>query len=180
MIFTYKECIEVFGSDYMIKKAMDEGKLFQKAKGIYSDQEYCSELEVIVAKYPKAVFAWRSAYYYYGLTDVIPEYYCLATRREDTRIKNENIKQMFVTDELYDCGKSVIKYQNTKIPIYSKERLLVDLIRFKSRLPFDYYKEIIGNYRKIVEELDFFSIEEYAEKLKHGPKIMEAIQLEVL
>ena len=74
----------------------------------------------------------------------------------------------------------MIKYQNTEIPIYSKERLLVDLIRFKSRLSFDYYKEIIGNYRKIVEELDFFSIEEYAEKLKHGPKIMEAIQLEVL
>ena len=180
MVLTYKECIERFGSDYMIKKEISAGNLFQKEKGLYSDRILCTELEIIAAKYPKAVFAGESAYYYYGFTDVIPDYYCLATRRGDTRIKDKSIKQIYVNDKLYDYGKCTMEYQSTNISIYSKERLLVDLIRFKSKYPFDYYKEIIGNYRRTVEDLDFFSMEDYAGMLKHGKKIMDAIQLEVM
>ena len=47
-------------------------------------------------------------------------------------------------------------------------------------MPFDYYKEIIGNYRRAVDDLDFFSMEDYAGMLKYGKKIMDAIQLEVM
>lgn len=180
MVLTYKECIERFGSDYMIKKQISKGKLFQKDKGLYSDKELCSDLELIVAKYPRAVFTGESAYYYYGFTDVMLDYYCLATKRGDTRIKDKLIKQTFVKDELYEFGKCVMEYQNMNISIYSRERLLVDLVRFKNKIPFDYYKEVISNYRRSVYELDFFGIEDYAGMLKHGKKIMDAIQLEVL
>jgi len=164
----------------MIKKAVREGKLFQKESGLYSDKALCSELEIIVAKYPRAIFTGESACYYYGFTDVIPDYYCLATRRGDTRIRDKSIKQVFTNDNLFDFGKCTLKYQNVDISIYNKERLLVDLIRLKSRLPFDYYKEIICSYRRIVNELDFFVVEDYAGMLKHGNKIMDAIQLEVM
>jgi hypothetical protein len=180
MILTYKECIEHFGSDYMIKKEIANGNLFQKGKGLYSDTELCSELEIIAVKYPRAIFTSESAYYYHGLTDVIPDVYYLATRRSDTRIKDKSIKQFFVNDELYEIGKSGLKYHNTMISIYSRERMLVDLIRFKSKFSFDYYKEIIGNYRRIVDELDFFAMEDYATMLKKQKKIMDAIQLEVM
>ena len=180
MVLTYKECIKRFGTDYKIKKAISEGNLFQKGKGLYSDRALCSELELIVAKYPRAVFTGESAYYYYGFSDVIPNYYCLATRRGDTRIKDKSEKQTFVNDDLYDFGKCTMEYQNTNISIYSKERLLVDLVRFKNKIPFDYYKEVIGNYRRVIDDLDFFSIEDYAAMLKNGKKIMDTIQLEVM
>lgn len=180
MILTYKECIERFGSDYMIKKEIKEGNLFQKEKGLYSDKALCSELELIAVKYPRAIFTGKSAYYYYGFTDVIPDCYCLATRRGDTRINDRRVKQTFVNVNLYEFGKCTLEYQNTNISIYSKERLLVDLVRSKSKMPFDYYKEIIGNYRRVIDDLDFFSIEDYAGMLRHGKKIMDAIQLEVM
>lgn len=180
MVLTYKECIERLGSDYMIKKEIKKGNLFQMEKGLYSDRALHSELELIVAKYPRAVFTGESAYYYYGLTDVIPDCYCLATRRGDTRIKDEQVKQTFVNNDLYEFGKCTMEYQNTNLSIYSKERLLVDLVRFKSKMPFDYYKEIIGSYRRIAPELDFFRIEDYARMLRYGKKIMDMIQLEVM
>jgi hypothetical protein len=180
MVLTYKECIERFGTDYRLKKELDSGNLFQKEKGLYSDQKLCPELEIIVAKYPRAVFTSESAYYYYGLTDDIPDMYSLATRRSDTRIHEEKIRQYFVKDNLFDIEKTTLLYQNTALPIYSRERLLVDLIRSKSKLPFDYYKELIGSYRRIVDELDFFAIEDYADMLKNRKKIMETIQLEVM
>ena len=104
----------------------------------------------------------------------------LTTKREDSRIKDKRVKQSFVNDDLYDIGKCLIEYQSVKIPIYSRERLLVDLIQFRGRIPFDYYKDVIGNYRRIINDMDFFSMEDYAEKVKGGKKIMDAIQLEVL
>lgn len=47
MVLTYKQCIEKYGSDHMLKKEIAEGNIFQKEKGIYSLNRTCSELEVI-------------------------------------------------------------------------------------------------------------------------------------
>ena len=160
MVLTYKQCIEKYGSDHMLKKEIAEGNLFQKEKGIYSLGRNCSELEIIGAKYPKAVFTGESAFYYHGLTDVIPDFYHLATVRTNGRIK--------------------ISYHNTEICIYSLERMLIELVRFRGKLPFDYYKEIIGSYRNRVETMDIAKVEEYAAKFKHSDKMMQVIELEVL
>ncbi|MCF0127549.1 MAG: hypothetical protein HUJ70_03220 [Pseudobutyrivibrio sp.] len=180
MILTYKDCIEKYGTDYMLKKELEAGRLFQKEKGLYSDEKRCSEAELIMAKYPRAVFAGESAHYYYGLTDVIPEEYVLATKRSDTRIKDTNVRQLFVNDELFDFAKTTMLYRGTEINIYSVERLLVDLIRSKQKLPFDYYKEVIGGFRNIAGTMDFFVVEEYASKFRGRKAIMNAIKLEVL
>lgn len=180
MILTYKQCIKKYGSDYNIKKMMESGKLYQQEKGIYSDKQFCSMLDVITAKYPQAVFSCRSAYYYHGLTDEIPEKYYISTKRSATRIKNDKIKQSFVNDDIYDFGIKTIKYQGSVIHIYSKERLLIDLIRFRAKYPMDFYKGVIRVYRQIAEKLDLFDVEEYAGYFSNNENIMLAIQMEVL
>lgn len=180
MIMTYAQCLRIYGTDYKIKKEIAAGRLFQKEKGLYSDTQYCSDLEIISVKYPNAVFSGKSAYYYYGLTDVISPKYMLTTKREDSRIRNEAIKQNFAKDDIYKFGITNIEYQNTTIRIYSKERLLVDLIRFRARYSLDYYKEIISGYRNILDELDFFEVEDYAMLFKNGNKILNTIQMEVM
>ncbi len=38
--------------------------------------------------------------------------------------------------------------ESATINIYDKERMLIELIRNKNQMAFDYYKEIISNYRK--------------------------------
>lgn len=180
MILTYKECIEKYGSDYQIKKEMKAGKLFQKEKGYYTLKKSCSEIEMIITKFPRAIYTGESAYYYFGLTDVIPDKHYLATKRTDSRIKDENVRQVFVKDDIFEIGKTKMEYRGLMFSIYGQERLLVDLIRTKYKLPFDYYKEIIGSYRSRVESMDFFLIEEYASKFRTKKAIMNAIQLEIL
>ena len=180
MILTYRECIDRYGTDYKIKKEIKAGRLFRKEKGIYTDEKRCSDIALISARYPRAIFTGESAYYYYGLSDVIPEQFHLATLRTDSRIKDLEIRQYFVNENLFGLGKTVMTYHGTQIAIYSRERLLVDLIRQKNKLPYDYYKEIISSYRRIVEELDFFLVEECAEKLRNCESILTAIELEVL
>jgi len=180
MVLTYKECIEKYGSDYQIKKEIKAGRLFQKEKGYYSLQRNCAETEMIITKYPRAIYTGESAYYYMGLTDVIPDVHFIATKRTDSRIKDEIVRQVFVKDELFEIGKIEMEYRGVTIPIYGRERLLVDLIRTKSKYPFDYYKEIIGSYRSLAKNMDFFLIEKYASMFRTKKAIMDAIQLEVL
>ncbi|WP_173017077.1 type IV toxin-antitoxin system AbiEi family antitoxin domain-containing protein [Suipraeoptans intestinalis] len=180
MLLTYKECIDRYGSDYQLKKEIASGNIFMKEKGIYSTAENISDVEVIMRKYPKAVFTDRSAFYYHSLTDVIPEYFYLATKREDSRIKDKRVKQSFLLDEIFDSGIEEILYNNMQIRVYNKERMLVELMRFKSKLPFDYYKEIIQNYRRVSEEMDFGLVEDYAYMFRNGENIMNQIQMEVL
>ncbi|MGF7011695.1 hypothetical protein M2145_002950 [Lachnospiraceae bacterium PF1-21] len=180
MVLTYKDCIERYGSDYLLKKEISEGRLFQKEKGIYSLQKSCSELEIISIKYPRSVFTGESAFYYHSLTDVIPDYYYLATLRTDSRIRDKRVKQSFLKSEIFEMGKTKIQRNDVEINIYSIERMLIELMRFRSKLPFDYYKEIISNYRNKVEMMDIALVEEYADKLKNADKIMDMIQMEVL
>ena len=57
--------------------------------------------------------------------------------------------------------------------------MLVELIRNRSKLPFDYYKEIIGNYRQLIWELDIQAVQEYAEQLPKTNLVMNTLQMEV-
>ncbi|MGN1404982.1 MAG: hypothetical protein ACI4WM_01825 [Erysipelotrichaceae bacterium] len=180
MTLTYKECIALYGSDYQIKKEISAGKLFKIERGLYSTDNYFSNLETIYMKYPETVFTGKSAFYYLGLSDVIPNEYTLASRRTYTRIKKDNIIQIFVNDDLFDLYRKKMNYRGSTINIYCKERMLVDLIRFRNRYSFDYYKEVINNYRKIVNTLDFMCIEDYASNFRNCKSILRSIELEVL
>ena len=90
------------------------------------------------------------------------------------------MKQIFDNNNSLDIGVEIINYCGDDIRVFSKERLLIELIRKKNKMPFDYYKEILRNYRKIIYELDFQLVEEYAEKLPKTNLVMKTIQLEVL
>ena len=81
------------------------------------------------------------------------------------------------TIELF--SKHYIEYNGIRIIMYNKERMLVELLRNKNKLPFDYYKEILGNYRNIINDLDIPEIQDYAYALPKSGMIMEALQMEV-
>ena len=179
MVLLYKELIQKYESDYKIKKLIQEGKIFKIEKGIYSDKKDVNYLEIISKKYPNAILTSDSAYYYYDLTDVIPDYFYLATKRSDSRINDKNIKQVFIPNDLFDFGKTQIEVENIRINIYDEERILVELIRKKNIIPFDYYKEIITNYRKKADKLDIYKIQEYISYYKNESSLYDTLMREV-
>lgn len=180
MLLSYQECLKKYGTDYMIKKSIQKGELYIKEKGIYSDKRYVSELEIISKKYPDAIMTLNSAFYYYGLTDTIPDFYYVATPKSSRKITDTRVKQVYENSTAFEMGKTTIEYDGIDILIYNKERLLIELIRNKRKIPFDLYKEIISNYRKITHELDIVTVTEYAYELPKRNMIMETLRLEVL
>lgn len=179
MLYFHKELIKKLKSDYQIQKAVSNKKYYKIEKGLYSDKEFVNPLEIILKKYPNAIFTSDSAYYYYDLTDVIPDYFYLATKRTDSRINDKNVKQIFIPNELFDFGKTQIEMENIIINIYNEERMLVELIRKKNILPFDYYKELITNYRKKSDKLDIYKIQEYISYYKNESTLIDTLMREV-
>jgi len=180
MLFTYEECIEKYKSDYQLQKQLKEGNVYKVEKGIYSDDRYESEYAVLKKKYPDAVFTLNSAFYFHGLTDTIPQKHYLETDKDASKIKDEEVKQIFDNNDSLELGVMEMEYDGTQIKVFTKERLLIELIRNKNKLPFDYYKEIIGNYRKLIHKLDMQAVQEYALVLPKSNMVMEVIRMEVL
>lgn len=76
-------------------------------------------------------------------------------------------------------GITKCKIEETELFIYNKERLLIELIRYKTKLSYELYKEVINNYRKIKNELDFMKVYKYAQVF-NSPYIMKTIEKEVM
>lgn len=58
--------------------------------------------------------------------------------------------------------------------------MLIELLRYKSKLPFDYYKEVLLNYRKIMPRLSVQDVQEYALMVPKSDKVLRTLQLEML
>ena len=180
MLYSYEESVKRYGSKYLLEKAVSNGTIYRLEKGIYSDKPYVTEETVVVYKYPNAVLTLNSAFYYYNLTDVIPEKVYLATDRNAAKILDKRVVQIFERSELLDLGVVTVTRDEYNLRIYSKERLLIELLRHKSKLPFEYYKEILLNFREIIYDLNIRTIQDYANEVPKTQKIMETLQLEVL
>ena len=179
MLYSYKECKQRYHTDYALRNALSSGELIKISRGVYSDNGKEHDLSVIGKTYPYAVFTMNSAFYYHGLTDTIPKKYYLITDKDSTKIKDSRIVQFFDNSDSLGLGTEQKEYNGSSIRIFSRERMLVELVRHKKKLPFDYYKEVIGNYRKLLYQLDIQAIEEYAEKLPKTKLVMETLRMEV-
>ena len=179
MLIDYKSCRERFGSPYQIEKAVRDGRLFKMDAGVYSDTGEESEIEVLLARYPRAVVSFESAYYYYDMTDYIPEKYALVTGNHSRLIQDDRIRQYFVPDDVLDIGKTELDYDGAKIRIYDFERLLIETARMKNRMPNDQYKEVVEFYRRERDKLDASKFPEYLERFPHRDRIMGIIDEEV-
>lgn len=179
MILSYKECIEKYGNDYQLERAIVEGKIYRVEAGLYSTTRYLAELEIIVKKYPNAILTGEYAFYCHDLTDVIPEKYYIATKAKAAKLLDPRIVQIYVRDDLLQLGVTEKEIDGVTAKIYDKERMLIELLRNKNSMPYDLYKEIIGNYRKIIEELQIWRIQEYAEIFPKSKMITRALEEEV-
>ena len=179
MIYTYSDCIKIYKSDYQIKKAVSSGRIFQIEKGIYADKPDVSVLAVIAAKYPYVIITMDTAFFYHGLTDVVPDEYCIATPESSRALRDKRIRQFFVNTDILNLGVMTANRGDAVFKMYDRERMLIELLRFKNKLPYDYYKEILGNYRRIIYEMDIERVQEYASFFPRHKMISEALDSEV-
>ena len=180
MIGTFTECTKKYGGQYKLAKAVTSGDIYKIEDGIYSDSKHVPEIAVIVTKYPKAIVTGEYAFYYHGLTDVIPEKYSLATKSKASKITDHRVCQVYMRDDIFELGVEEFEIEGYKIRIYDKERMLIELLRFKNAMPYDLYKEVLVRYRAIIQDLQIWRIQEYADIFPKSKMIKKALDEEVM
>ena len=179
MLLTYKDVLKKFKNDYGIKKEIGNHRLYKIARGMYSDKKNIDSALIYSKKYNNAIVTMDSAFYYYNLTDVIPDKTYLAVPNNTHIKKEKNIVFNYIDGKIINEGKINAEIYNEKINIYDKERLLIELIRKRNKIPFDYYKEIINNYRKISNTLDIRKLEKYISLFNNSNSISDTLVREV-
>jgi predicted transcriptional regulator of viral defense system len=180
MLYGYDDMLACYGSAYQVGKAVDSGAFFKIARGLYSDERHPDPNSVICALYPQAVLTMDSAFYLHGLTDVVPELVHVATARNSTRIKNTRVRQYFMESALMAVGVGVAGDENAPIRLFTRERMLVELLRNAGSMPLDYYKELVAAYRKIADDLDMREVEDCMALYKRADGLFDMMQREVL
>ena len=112
-------------------KNIQEGHLFITEKGLYSEDRYVPELEIIMKKYPNAILTLNSAFYYYGLTDTIPDHYYVATPKSNRKIEDVRVKQIYENSNALEMGKTTIEYddEGASLLINSNQQMLSEKLR---------------------------------------------------
>ena len=89
------------------------------------------ELEIIMKKYPNAILTLNSAFYYYGLTDTIPDYYYVATPKSNRKIEDVRVKQIYENSNAFEMGKTTIEYddEGASLLINSNQQMLSEKLR---------------------------------------------------
>lgn len=89
------------------------------------------ELEIIMKKYPNAILTLNSAFYYYGLTDTIPDHYYVATPKSNRKIEDVRVKQIYENSNAFEMGKTTIEYddEGASLLINSNQQMLSEKLR---------------------------------------------------
>ena len=180
MLYGYDDMLARYGSAYQIGKAVDSGAVFKIARGLYSDERHPDPNAVVCALYPQTVLTMDSAFYLHGLTDVVPEMVHVATARNSTRIKDARVRQYFMESALMVAGVEMTGDGGSTVRLFSRERMLVELLRCAGSMPLDYYKELIVSYRKIVGDLDMREVEDCMALYRRADSLFDMMQRDVL
>ena len=180
MLCNWKEVNEIYGYPLKVREALKRGEIYKVGRGYYSNKPYINPFLLVGVKYPSAIVTMDTAFYIYRLTDVIPDKTYLATMRSATRINDASVKQVFLSEEFFEPGKTQLEYDGVLITVYDRERMLIEALRNSKSLPFDYYKEIIAGYRRISDSLDYQKIDEYISLFKKNEYLYNMLRREVL
>lgn len=88
-------------------------------------------VEIIMKKYPNAILTLNSAFYYYGLTDTIPDHYYVATPKSNRKIEDVRVKQIYENSNAFEMGKTTIEYddEGASLLINSNQQMLSEKLR---------------------------------------------------
>ena len=180
MIFNHKELLEKYQSDNVIKKLLKEEVIFKIDKSLYSTVKVYDNLEYVLKKYKNFIFTMDTALYIYGLHNFKLEKYSVATKAKAKVIKNDFIKQYFISNDLYDLGVNNIEYNGYKIKIYDKERLLLEIIKNKNNFDDNSYKSIINQFKNNITSLSISKIYEYISYYKKSNSLLKEFEKEFI
>ena len=157
-----------------------EGIIERIERGIYVTKDFkYDEYYLFQLKYPKAIFSYNTALYFYEMTERTPIKMDVTVYREYNPHRFKDFVNVYkVSKELYDLGVIEKKSpQGMKVKTYNLERTVCDNIKDKDSIDIEIRNKAI---KKVIKSKEFNASKmfEYAKKMNIYDKVknyMEAI-----
>lgn len=168
--FTAKEARSLGVSSAALAHYVKTGKLKRLGRGLYQGSEYknlslsnWTDLVEATSSIPGGVVCLISALAVYDLTEELPRQHWIGIRHGTTAKSTHQIK--IIRFRNLELGKTEVKIEGMSIPIFNRERTIVDAFRFLSRetaIKALKTATIKGGKNR----LDLVKLEAYAKKLR--------------
>lgn len=135
-----------------IKKAVENGTIDKIKPGLYKLLDFPwdenSSFMDICKSNSKAVICLTSAIEYYGLTTFNPSFitFALPMNVKVNKINYPPIKAYYFRDKVYEMGIKTVASTGGNFQIYSVEKTVVDLFRYRQKIGDDIVLESLKNY----------------------------------
>ena len=173
--------LEKYGiSRVYLSKMEKEGIIEKIERGIYVTKDFkYDEYYLFQLKYPKAIFSYNTALYFYEMTERTPIKMDVTVYREYNPHRFKDFVNVYkVSKELYDLGVIEKKSpQGMKVKTYNLERTVCDIIKDKDSIDIEIRNKAI---KKVIKSKEFNASKmfEYAKRMNIYDKVknyMEAI-----
>ena len=163
-----------------LSRMEEEGIIERIDRGIYVTKDFkYDEYYLFQLKYPKAIFSYNTALYFYEMTERTPIKMDVTVYREYNPHRFKDLVNVYkVSKELYNLGVTEKKSpQGMKVKTYNLERTVCDIIKDKDSLDIETRNKAI---KKCIKSKEFSAstMFEYAKKMNIYDKVknyMEAI-----
>jgi predicted transcriptional regulator of viral defense system len=163
-----------------LSRMEEEGIIERIERGIYVTKDYeYDEYYLFQLKYPKTVFSYNTALYFYEMTERTPIKMDVSISKNYNPHRFKDIVNVYrINDELFDLGIVEKKSpQGMKVRTYNLERTICDIIKDKDSIDIEIRNKAI---KKAIKSKEFNASKmfEYAKKMNIYDKVknyMEAI-----
>lgn len=163
-----------------LSKMEREGIIEKIDRGIYVTKDFkYDEYYLFQLKYPKAIFSYNTALYFYEMTERTPIKMDVTVYREYNPHRFKDFVNVYkISKELYNLGVTEKKSpQGMKVKTYNLERTVCDIIKNKDSIDIEIRNKAI---KKAIKSKEFNASKmfEYAKKMNIYDKVknyMEAI-----
>src|SRR5574344_341706 len=166
-----------------LARGVKAGQLQRVARGVYTSAVSYEAVVAFSLAHPQAILTLKTALQIYGMSDSFPlAPFDLAFKAGSRKNSDPHLHQYFISSALFPLGRAIYKWEGYSLPIYDKERLLIEIFRFRKRLDPDMYKRAIFFYRELANSNRFLSsrFEEYAQHFPNKKELLRRLEMEVL
>ena len=174
--------ILALGIDYRrVQTFVKEGELRKIRNGSYtSGRKSYPEEDLITGLFPDGVLTLQSALFAYGYLDEMPEVWQIAISKNTSKsrfnILYPSVEPSYTEDDVLLMGQEKIQLGHREIAIYSRDRLICDVLKYQDKLTTEEFKKAIRGYVND-EKKDVTNLMKYAISRKVRQKVQNVISI---
>ncbi len=162
-----------------VQAFVEEGRLTRVKNGYYTAKSLpFSEEDLVVCMFPDGILTMESGAYYYGYLKKRPANWSVAisknTSKSRFKLDYPIVHPFYTEEEVLKIGVCEAKLENGSMLVYSKERLICDILKYQEKMEPKDFKEAVFSYIQD-EDKDVAKLMEYARERKVLKKVQMMI-----